>query len=330
MALKVATALITVISGIGVAVIFFWVLNKITELLPARWEQRLKPFAFILPAYAAITMFVVYPTVQTVISSFKTKVGFPAESWAGLDNYRNLLADPAFRDALFNTALWIVIVPTATILVGLAVAVLADRLPQRSERAVKTVIFLPMAISLVGAGTVWGLVYDYRPSGAAQVGLLNAIVTAFGGDPVPWLQVSDFHANSLLLMVMLLWGQAGFAMVLLSAAVKGVPGDTLEAARIDGASERQVFLRMIVPQIWPTIVTVFVTVLIGVMKVFDVVYVMTNGNFNTNVIANEFYAQFFNNNNQGAASAIVVMLMIAIIPVMVYQVRNFRAEEANR
>ena len=131
-------------------------------------------------------------------------------------------------------------------------------------------------------------------------------------------------------MIMLIWMNAGFAMVLLSAAVKGVPGETLEAARIDGASERQIFFRVVVPQIRPTIITVFVTVLIGVMKVFDIVYIMTRGNFNTNVVGNEFFLQFFNNNNQGAASAIVVMLMLAIVPIKIYQVRNFRAEEAGR
>lgn len=330
MLVTVTTAIITVLVGIGVAVALFWLLNKLAELLPGRWEDRLKPFLFILPAYAAIAMFVIYPAVQTVIYSFKTKVGFPAERWTGLDNYRDLLGSSAFRDTLFNTLLWIVIVPTATVAVGLGVAVLADRVGERTERTVKTMFFLPMAISLVGAGTVWGLVYEFRPAGEAQVGIQNAIVTALGGDPVPWLQKSTFHSNSLLLMIMLLWSGMGFAMVLLSAAVKGVPTDTMEAARIDGASEGQIFFRVVVPQIWPTIVTVFITVLIGVMKIFDVVYVMTNGNFNTNVIANEFYAQFFSNNNQGAASAIVVLLMIAIVPVMVYQVRNFRAEEANR
>jgi alpha-glucoside transport system permease protein len=330
MLVTVTTAIITVLAGIGVAVALFWLLNKLAELLPGRWEDRLKPFLFILPAYAAITMFVVYPAVQTVIYSFKTKVGFPGERWTGLDNYSDLLGSSAFRGTLFNTLLWIVIVPTATLAIGLAVAVLADRVGERAERTVKTVFFLPMAISLVGAGTVWGLIYEFRPAGEAQVGIQNAIVTALGGDPVPWLQKSTLHSNSLLLMIMLLWSGMGFAMVLLSAAVKGVPSDTLEAARIDGASESQIFFRVVVPQIWPTIVTVFITVLIGVMKIFDVVYVMTNGNFNTNVIANEFYAQFFGNNNQGAASAIVVLLMIAIVPVMVYQVRNFRAEEANR
>jgi alpha-glucoside transport system permease protein len=187
-----------------------------------------------------------------------------------------------------------------------------------------------MAISMVGAATIWRFVYEARPAGQPQIGLQNAIVAALGFDPVVWLQQERFHLNSFWLMVILIWAQVGFSMVLLSAAVKGVPTETLEAARIDGATERQAFFRVVVPQIWPTVTVVFITVLIGVMKVFDVVYVMTNGNFNTNVIGLEFYNQLFTNGNAGYAAAIVVMLMVAIIPVMIYQVRQFRAQEAGR
>jgi alpha-glucoside transport system permease protein len=185
-----------------------------------------------------------------------------------------------------------------------------------------------MAISMVGAGTVWKFVYDYAPAGRPQVGLQNAIVTGLGGNPVPWLQQQQFHFNSFLLMVMLLWAQVGFSMVLLSAAVKGVPGDTLEAARIDGANERQIFFSVVVPQIWGTIITVFITTLISVMKIFDIIYVMTNGDFNTNVLGNEFFNQLFQNFDNGASAAIVVMLLVAMIPIMIYQVRHFRNEEA--
>jgi alpha-glucoside transport system permease protein len=220
------------------------------------------------------------------------------------------------------------VVPALTVAMGLAIAVLADRLNPTWENTSKTIIFLPMAISFVGAGTVWGLVYNYRPEGREQIGLQNAIVTALGFDPVAWLQVSDFHLNSFFLMIMLLWAQVGFSMVLLSAAVKGVPEDTLEAARIDGANERAIFFRVVVPQIWGTVITVYVTTLIGVMKIFDIVYVMTNGGFNTNVIGNEFFNQLFSNFNNGAAAAIVVLLMLATVPIMAYQVRNFRREES--
>jgi len=225
---------------------------------------------------------------------------------------------------------WIIVAPLAAILIGLFVATLVDRLSPRGEKSAKTIIFFPLAISVVGAGTVWRLMYAYAPPGQPQIGLQNAIVTAFGFDPVAWLTIRTFYLNTLLLIVMFLWLQVGFSMVLLSAAIKGVPTDTLEAGRVDGASERQIFRRIVVPQIMPTVVTVYVTVMIGVMKLFDVVYVMTNGNFNTNVMATEFFNQLFTNFNAGAAAAIVVMLMIAVIPVMIFQVIQFRRQEAIR
>ncbi len=218
--------------------------------------------------------------------------------------------------------------PAVTVVIGLMVAVLADRLSPRGEKLAKTVIFLPMAISLIGAATIWRFVYDSEPKGQPQIGILNAFIGIFNWGPVAWLQKSTFHLNSLLLMVILMWAQVGFSMVLLSAAVKGVPVDTLEAARIDGADERQIFFQVVIPQIKGTIVTVFITVTIGVMKIFDIVYVNTNGNFNTNVLGNEFYNQISTFVNYGAASAIVVILMIAVIPIMWYQVKHFQAEEA--
>jgi len=325
MLLKIINALITVGVGVGAAVILYWALNKLAEVLPGRWEDRIKPYLYILPAYAALVFYLVYPAVQTVVYSFANA---QSTGWVGLDNYTRLLQSSGFRDTLFNTLLWMAVVPAMAVALGLAMAVLADRLNPTWENTSKTIIFLPMAISFVGAGTVWGLVYNYRPEGREQIGLQNAIVTALGFDPVAWLQVSDFHLNSFMLMIMLLWAQVGFSMVLLSAAVKGVPEDTLEAARIDGANERAIFFRVVVPQIWGTVITVYVTTLIGVMKIFDIVYVMTNGGFNTNVIGNEFFNQLFTNFNNGAAAAIVVLLMLATIPIMAYQVRNFRREES--
>jgi alpha-glucoside transport system permease protein len=322
---KLISALIAVVVGIGAALLLYWVLNKLAELLPSRWEERLKPYLYVLPAFAAITIYLVYPAVVTIANSFRDEVSV---EYVGFRNYTELLSSPAFRDTLLNTLLWITVVPTVTVALGLAVATLADRLTTKWENITKTIIFLPMAISLVGASVVWKFIYEFRPEGQAQIGIQNAIITALGFDPVAWLQADTLRFNSFLLMAVLLWAQVGFSMVLLSAAVKGVPGDSLEAARIDGAGERQIFFQVIVPQIKGTIITVFITVLIGTMKVFDVVYVMTNGNFNTNVIANEFYNQLNTNFNQGAASAIVVLLMLAVIPVMVYQVRHFRAEEA--
>ncbi len=325
MVVKILNALITVGVGIAAAVILYWLLDKLSVVLGGRWEQRIKPYLYILPAYAALVFYLVYPAFQTAVFSFANAT---STEWVGLENYTDLLGSNGFRDTLFNTLLWMLIVPAVTVAMGLAVATLADRLAPRWENTSKTIIFLPMAISFVGAGTVWGLVYDFRPPGREQIGLQNAIVTALGFDPVAWLQLSDWHVNSLLLMVMLLWAQVGFSMVLLSAAVKGVPEDTLEAARIDGANERAIFFRVVVPQIWGTVITVYITTLIGVMKIFDIVYVMTNGNANTNVIGLEFFNQLFTNANNGRAAAIVVLLMLATVPIMWYQVRHFRREES--
>ena len=322
---KALEALVTVLAGVGAALVLYFLLDRLATLLPGRWEHRIKPLLYILPAYFAIAVYLIYPAIQTGINSFKDDASV---EYVGFENYTNLLESSAFRQTLFNTLLWIALVPAATVILGLIVAVLADRLKTRNENLVKTIVFLPMAISMIGAATIWNFVYEARPKGQPQIGLQNAIIGVFGADPIAWLEKSDFHLNSIFLMLVLLWAQVGFSMVLLSAAVKSVPGDTLEAARIDGAGERQIFFRVVVPQIKGTIVTVFVTVVIGVMKIFDIVYVMTNGNFNTNVLGNEFYNQLNTNFNTGAASAIVMMLMVAVIPVMIYQVRHFKAEEA--
>ena len=325
--IRLINALLAIVGGVGAALLLYWILNKLVEMLPTTWEERLKPWVFIGPAVAAIGLFLVYPAIRTFILSFANA---QSTAWVGTENYTDLLGSSDFRQTLFNTLLWIAVVPALTVALGLGVAVLADRLGPQSEKLSKSIIFLPMAISGVGQATIWRFIYEARPEGEPQIGLQNAVWTALGFDPVAWLQVDTLRLNSLLLMIILIWAQVGFSMVLLSAAVKGVPVDTLEAARIDGANERQVFFRVIVPQIWATVITVFITVLISVMKIFDVVYVMTNGNFNTDVIAVRFFNELFRNGNNGRASAIVVMLMIAVLPVIIYQVRHFRAEEAAR
>ena len=326
MAEKALVALITVVVGIGAALALYWLLNKLAEMMPEKMEARVKPYLYVAPAFLAIVLYLVYPAILTTINAFKDR---SSTEWVGFENFTELFGSPQFRDTLFNTLLWIVVVPALTVVLGLAVATLADRLGPTGEKVSKTVIFLPMAISMVGAATIWRFVYYAAPAGQPQIGLQNAVLGIFGKDPVAWLQQSGFHLNSFLLMVVLLWSQVGFAMVLLSAAVKGVPLDTLEAARIDGASERQIFFKVVIPQIKGTIITVFITVTIGVMKIFDIVYVMTNGGFNTNVLGNEFWNQLSTNFNNGAAAAIVVILMIAVVPIMWYQVRHFKAEEAN-
>ncbi len=327
MALKIANAVIAIIGGIAGAMLLFWILNKLAESLKGRWEDRVKPWMFAGPAILAIGVFLIYPAVNTIQLSFANE---DSSAYVGFKNYTNLLTDSSFLQVLFNNLLWIIIVPAATVALGLGVAVLADRLRPRGEKFSKTLIFLPMAISAVGATTIWRSVYEFKPAGTPQTGLLNAILGLFDRGPVFWYGTETFKVNSLFLMIIMIWTQVGYAMVLLSAAIKGVPEDTVEAGRIDGASERRIFFSIVVPQIWATVITVFITVLIGVMKVFDIVYVATNGAFNTDVIGRRFFDEMFTQGNNGYASTIVVILMIAIIPILVYQVRHFRAEEANR
>lgn len=327
MGIKIANAIIAIIGGIGGAMILYWLLNKLAESLGKRWEERVKPWAFAGPAILAIGVYLIYPAVVTVQYSFAND---DATAYVGFQNYVDLLTDSAFHQVLLNNILWIVIVPASTVVLGLGVAVLADRMLPRGEKLSKTFIFLPMAISMVGSATIWRTIYEYQPEGQPQTGLLNAIFGLFEKGPFSWYQIDTLHLNSLLLMIIFIWTQVGYAMVLLSAAVKGVPEDTIEAGRIDGAGERKIFFSIVVPQIWPTVITVFITVLIGVMKIFDIVYVTTNGQFNTDVIGRMFYDELFTQGDSGAASAIVVILMIAVIPVLIYQVRHFKAEEANR
>jgi len=326
--IKVVNALLAILSGVLGALLLYYVLNKVVEKLPNKWEDRVKPYVFVGPAVVVIGFFLIYPAIRTVVLSLANS---DSTAFVGLKNYTDLLGSSDFvTGALFNTLLWMIVVPAVTVALGLGVAVLADRLQPRAEKLAKSLIFLPMAISMVGAATIWRFVYEARPAGTPQIGLLNAVLARFGIDPVAWLQLSQAHVNSLLLMVIMIWAQVGFSMVLLSAAVKGVPDDTIEAGRIDGAGERTIFFRIIVPQIWPTVITVFITVLIGVMKLFDIVYVTTGGNFNTEVIGVRFFTELFTNGDNGYAAAIVVMLLIAIIPVLVYQVRHFRMQEESR
>ena len=327
MVIKLINTVLTVIAGIGGALVLYWVLNKLAELLPGRWEDRVKPYLFILPAIAAIGVYVIYPAVQTLVYSFANA---QSTQFVGFRNYQELFRSHDFRNTLLVTLVWLIVAPLAAVLLGLLVATLVDRLRPGAEKSAKTIVFFPMAISAVGAATVWRFIYAFSPPGQPQVGLQNAIVTSFGHDPIAWLEQRAGFTNTFLLIVMFLWLNVGFSMVLLSSAIKGVPVDTIEAARMDGATELQSFRRIVVPQIMPTVVTVYVTVLIGVLKLFDIVYAMTNGSFNTNVLATQFYNELSTNFDNGHAAAIVVLLVLLVVPVMVFQVRQFRLQEENR
>lgn len=325
---KIVQALLAMVLGIGGAVLFFYCMNVFVEGLPGRLGQFVMPYAWILPGYFTVGLLLLYPTIQTVNYSFANEKSTAYVSPI-YKNFADVLSSQEFLRTIGNNLLWLLIVPATTVVIGLLVAVLADRLSPKGENVSKAMMFMPMAISFVGASTIWGFIYDYQ-SGDTQIGLLNAIVKAMGGQPQSWITIDKFALNSMLLMVIVVWLQVGYAMVLLSTAIKNVPEDTLEAARIDGASELKIFFQIIVPQMRGTIITVFVTVFIMVMKIFDIVYVMTNGNYKTNVIANLFFQELFVQQNAGKASAIVVILLVAVIPVLIYQVRHFKREEAER
>jgi alpha-glucoside transport system permease protein len=324
---KILIGLLALVVGVGGAYFFFYFLNMFVEGLPGRLSRGLMPYAFLAPGYALIGLMLLYPTIQTINYSFANA---DATEYVGLENYRTVLGSQEFQSAILNNVLWLILVPAITVFFGVVIAVLADKLSVRGEKVSKSVIFLPMAISFVGASTIWLLVYQYDPANEDATGLLNALWRAVGGEPQSWLQNSGLRLNSLLMMVILVWLQVGFAMILLSSAIKGVPEDTLEAARIDGASELQIFFRVVVPQIKGTIITVFITVVILVLKVFDIVYVLTDGRDKTQVIANLFFAKLFRDSQSGQASAIVVVLLLAVTPVLIYQVRHFRREELGR
>ena len=289
---------------------------------------RLQPWLFIAPALLLVTFFLIYPSIHTtVLSFFGRPYSARAEGFIGLENYNHFFTDKNMLTAFRNNALWVVILTTFTVSFGLIFAVLLDRV--RYEKVIKSIIFIPMAISMVGASVIWKFVYAFRPAGAAQVGLFNAIVTAFGGEPRGWL-IERPWINNLCLILVGIWIWTGFCMVILSAAYKSIPKELLEAARIDGATEWQVFWRVILPLLKPTVAVVTTTMVVFVLKIFDIVYVMTNGNFSTEVVANRMYKEMFSFFRYGRASAIAVILLLLIIPVMLFNIRRFREQEAIR
>ena len=289
----------------------------------ALWRARLSPWLWAGPAILIVVIFLLYPVLNSIWLSLSNG---DSTRFVGLSNYGHIFTNHNLLIVLRNNVLWLVLATAATVFLGLIIAVLVDRV--RIEGAVKAAIFIPMAISFVGAGVIWKFVYQYAPKGSTQVGLLNAVITKLGGSPQAWL--INQNINNLALILVYVWVWTGFCMVILSAALKSVPSDILEAARVDGANEFQIFFRIIVPAISPTIAVVATTMVINVLKIFDIVYIMTGGNFNTNVVAVEYYQQEFNFQNFGIASALAVLLLLAIIPVMLFNVKRFRTQEAER
>jgi alpha-glucoside transport system permease protein len=326
---NLARGLTAIVLGVGGAMLLFWVLNAIAERLPKKWGERLRPYAFVGPALAIVGVFLLYPSFVTIVDSFRVDIGRETERWSTA-NYEFLVTDRGLRRTLFNNVLWVVFVPAFAVAVGLAVAVLADKLRPRCGEA-RQVGDLPADGDQLRR-RLDDLAVHLRLARARTAAdrLLNAIWTASGRDPVAWVQQERFFLSSFTLIVIMIWLQAGFAMVLLSAAIKGVPEDTIEAARIDGATEVQAFWRVVVPQIRSTIVVVATTILILVLKVFDIVYVMGRGRFGTDVIANRFITELLVNFQNGRAAVIVVFLIAVTIPFMIINIRRFREQEATR
>ncbi|MDP9468393.1 MAG: sugar ABC transporter permease [Chloroflexota bacterium] len=319
---KPAIMVFAVVWGVGGLVLVYTLSNWVVEQLPGRAVELLLPVVFIGPAVIFLGYFLVLPAIRTVASSFFDSNGI---EFVGLANYVAVFTQRVTQVALRNNLLWLAFGATMSVLMGLVIAALADR--SRFEVIAKSIIFMPVAISLVGAGVIWRFLYAVKAPGDPQIGLLNAIWTGLGNEPVGWL-ASNQPWNNLFLIVVVVWLQTGFAMVLLSAAIKGVPADLLDAARVDGATEIQTFVRVVVPTILPTIITVTTTIVIFTLKIFDIVVVMTSGNFGTGVIATEFYQQFFTNRDFGLGSAIAVVLLLLVLPVMVYNLRRFRQQQA--
>jgi alpha-glucoside transport system permease protein len=335
--------IIAIIWGVGGVAVLYWVFNGIVEQLPDLWRARLQPFVFVGPAIAILLWYLTLPVYRTFWLSLFDRDGFPgdftvfnpltwpaaiqSDSFVGIANYIAIFSERLLQESFRNNLMWIIFGSTFSVIMGLVVAWLADR--SKFERVSKSLVFLPMAISFVGASVIWNFMYEVRPIDAPQIGLLNAITVALGGDPHPWDKWAAIAPwNNLFLIVIVIWLQTGFSMVLFSAALKGIPEEIIEASRVDGASEMQIFFRIMIPSIMPTIITVWTTIVIFTLKIFDVVWVMTGGQFGTHVIATQFYRQSFTARNSGFGSAIAIILLLTVVPVLIYNLRQFREGEA--
>ena len=314
---KLLLAVIALLVGVGGIWLLFIGVGGLVSLLQAKWRDRILPWVFAGPALVLLAVFLVYPAAGTILRSFQDDKGqFTLANFA-------VMVEPEFTQILRNNAIWLIVGTGASVVLGLIFAGLFDRV--RRESLAKTIVFLPLAISLVGASVIWGFVYAWQPAGQPQIGLLNAVVVGLGGEPIPWLTTSPI--NIFCEIVILVWLQTGFAMVVFSAAIKGVSGEVLEAARLDGASERQIFLRVIVPMIRGSIITVSTTIAIVTLKIFDIVYVTTGGRFDDDVVANRMFHEIFQFFEDGRGAALATLLFIAVLPVMYINLRNFRRQQ---
>jgi alpha-glucoside transport system permease protein len=316
---------IVVVVGVPAALVgYILLVETVLRALPGRFQGRVRPWLWLLPAFGFLGLFLIYPTIITIIKSFQNRSG---REFIGLANYEWFFTTPSAVSTLFNSLIWVLLLPLLTVGIGLLIAVLVDRV--RYESSAKSVIFLPLAISATAAGVIWSFMFLWQPPGQPQIGTLNGFLAAFDAGPVAFLQVQDFRFNTIMLVVVMAWMWTGFAMVILSAAYKGISRELMEAARVDGANELQVFRRIVWPLLLPTVAVITTTMIITALKAFDLIYVMTGGKFDTSVIAFEMIQQF-GFGQFGRSAAIAVILLLAIIPVMAWNIRRFQAQEAIR
>ncbi|WP_328478264.1 sugar ABC transporter permease [Actinoplanes sp. NBC_00393] len=286
-------------------------------------RDRVVAYLYLAPVVLMLSVGLLYPGVRTIYESFFNAAG---DAFIGIDNYKTIFTDSEQLVVLRNTAFWVLLTPFAATGVGMLYAILVDK--AKGEAFAKALIFLPMSISFVAASVIWKFMYEYRPDqgNVKQIGLVNQIIVWLGGKPVQLL--IDSPLNTFLLIAVMIWIQAGFAMTVLSAAIKAIPDDIIEAARLDGVGPWGMFRFVTLPAIRPAVIVVITTIAIGTLKVFDIVQTMTGGRFNTSVIANEFYSQSFRSANQGLGAALAVVLFVLVIPIVVYNIRQLRRSEA--
>ena len=313
--------LLQVVMGLAILAAVVGLLVFFIDKAPKKGRDYWQLAGFLAPAMLFVIIGLVYPAIRTSILAFQDSSG----DWT-MDNLIWTFTQPAAIRTLINTIIWVLLVPTIATGIGLAYAVFIDR--SRGEKYYKVVLFMPIAISFVGAGVIWRFVYEYRSGDREQIGLLNAIIVAFGGDPVQWMQTDPI--NTLLLIIVMIWIQTGFAMVLLSAAIKGVPTEQIEAAQLDGTNGWQRFVNVTVPGIRGALVVVVTTISIATLKVFDIVRTMTAGNFNTSTIANEMYTQAFRASEIGRGSALALILFVLVLPIVIYNVNVLRKQREIR
>ena len=312
---------VAIVWGVGGVAYLYFVVNWLINRLPEKWSGLLQPFLFVGPAMLILGWYLFIPAIRSLFLSF---FGPNSQKFVGFANFIYCFTDRTMLQSYRNNLLWLILGTGLSVGIGLVIALLADRC--KFEKLAKTLIFMPMAISFVGAGVIWKYVYAYKPAGQPQIGLLNAVLTAFGGNPVGWLTLRPW--NTLFLIAILIWLQTGFAMVILSAAIKGVPKGIIEAGRVDGAKELKIVFSIIIPYISGSIITVATTILIITLKIWDIVFTMTNGLYGTEVLASQQYKMIFKFLHYGRGSAISIILLIAVIPVMWYNLRQFGQREA--